>query len=71
MAEAIIKDQKKIRPVCAYLEGEFGYKGIYLGVPVMLGAKGVEKVFEIPLIETEKTQLDNSYKAVKSLVDAL
>jgi len=71
MAEAIIKDQKKIRPVCAYLEGEFGYKGIYLGVPVMLGAKGIEKVFEIPLTDGEKAMLDNSYKAVKSLVDAL
>lgn len=71
MAEAILKDQKKIRPVCAFLEGEYGYKGIYLGVPVLLGSKGIEKVIEIPLAENEKKLLENSYQAVRSLVDAL
>jgi len=71
MAEAILKDQKKIRPVCAYLEGEYGYKGIYLGVPVMLGAGGVEKVLEVALKDDEKQLLDKSYQAVKGLVDAL
>lgn len=71
MAEAILKDQKKIRPVCAYLDGEFGYNGIYLGVPVMLGAKGIEKVLEIPLSDTEKTLLDKSRDAVNELVALL
>jgi malate dehydrogenase len=71
MAEAILKDQKRIRPVCAYLEGEFGYQGIYLGVPVILGGRGIEKIIEIPLTDGEKKLLQNSYEAVKSLVDAL
>lgn len=71
MLEAILKDQKKIRPVCAYLEGEFGYKNIFLGVPVLLGARGVEKVIEIPLSSEEKDLLQKSYEAVQSLVAAL
>src|SRR5690606_32090711 len=64
MVEAILKDQKKIRPVCAWLEGEYGYKDIYLGVPVVLGAKGIEKILEIKLNEEEKKQLDKSKEAV-------
>lgn len=71
MAEAILKDQKKIRPVCAFLEGEYGYSGIYLGVPVVLGAKGIERVIEIPLSDTEKSLLDNSKAAVDELVSKL
>lgn len=71
MAEAILKDQKKIRPVCAYLQGEFGYQKIYLGVPVLLGAKGIEKVIEIPLTASEKTLLDQSKAAVEELVKVL
>lgn len=71
MAEAILKDQKKIRPVCAYLEGEFGYKNIYLGVPVVLGARGVEKILEIKLSDQEKALLDKSRDAVEELVKIL
>lgn len=71
MTEAILKDQKKIRPVCAYLEGEFGYKDIYLGVPVLLGAGGIERVIEIPLSVDEKKLLDQSCEAVRSLVASL
>lgn len=71
MTEAILKDQKKIRPVCAYLEGEFGYKDIYLGVPVLLGAGGIERVIEIPLSADEKKLLDQSCEAVRSLVASL
>lgn len=71
MAEAILKDQKKIRPVCAYLNGSYGYKDIYLGVPVVLGAKGIEKIIEIPLTADEKTLLDGSKNAVQVLVDAV
>lgn len=71
MAESILKDQKKIRPVCSYLDGEYGYKGIYLGVPVVLGAKGIEKVLEVPLTDQEKSLLDKSEAAVRELVAAL
>lgn len=71
MVEAIIKDQKKIRPVCAYLEGEYSYRDIYLGVPTLLGQKGVEKVYEISLEPEEKEQLDHSYRSVRELVDKL
>lgn len=71
MIEAILKDQKKIRPVCAHLNGEYGYDDIYLGVPVMLGANGIEKVIEIPLQDNEKALLDKSYEAVVDLKKSL
>lgn len=71
MAEAILKDQKRILPSIAYLEGEYGYEGIYLGVPTLLGAEGIEKVFELELTEQEKAQLDNSADAVKDVMTAL
>lgn len=71
MAESIIKDQKRVVPCAAYLEGEYGYSGIYLGVPVMLGAGGVEKIFELDLLEDEKAALDHSAEAVQSLLDVL
>lgn len=68
MAEAIIYDEKRVLPVCAYLNGEYGVKGYYVGVPAVLGEKGVEKVIEFDLNEEEKSLLDNSVNAVKSLV---
>ena len=68
MAEAIIYDEKRVLPVCAYLDGEFGVNGYYLGVPAVLGATGVEKVVEFSLDETEQAGLDNSINAVKNLV---
>ncbi len=68
MAEAILRDQKRILPCAAYLEGEYGYNGIYLGVPTLLGEKGVEKVFEIELTAEEKSALDRSAEAVRELV---
>jgi len=71
MAEVILKDQKKLRPVCAYLDGQFGFNNIYMGVPVILGAKGVEKIIEVPLDEKEKALLKNSYDSVRGLVDSL
>ncbi|GAB6062454.1 malate dehydrogenase [Deferrisoma palaeochoriense] len=71
MAEAILKDQKRVLPCAAYLEGEYGYQGIYLGVPVLLGEKGVEKIFEIDLTPDEKAALDRSAAAVKGLVEKL
>lgn len=71
MAEAILKDQKRVLPAIAYLEGEYGYEGIYLGVPTLLGAGGIEKVFELELTEDEKTALDQSADAVKDVMKAL
>jgi malate dehydrogenase len=71
MTEAILRDQKKIRPVCTYLQGEYGYKDVYLGVPVVLGARGIEKIIEIKLNAEEKQLLDKSRAAVQSLIDTL
>jgi malate dehydrogenase len=68
MAEAIIYDEKRVLPVCAYLDGEFGVNGYYLGVPGVLGATGVEKVVEFSLDKIEQAALDNSINAVKNLV---
>ena len=67
MVEAILKDKKKILPCAAYLEGEYGIKGLYVGVPVKLGAKGIEQIIEIKLTAEEKAGLDKSAAAVKEL----
>jgi malate dehydrogenase len=69
MAESIIYDEKRLLPVCAYLNGEFGINGFYVGVPAILGSNGVEKIVELSLNTEEKTALDKSVKAVKELVD--
>ncbi len=71
MAESILKDQKRVLPTCAYLQGEFGVDGYYVGVPCVLGANGVEKVIEFSLDEEEQAMFDNSVNAVKNLVDSL
>lgn len=71
MAEAIIKDQKRILPSIAYLEGEYGYEGIYLGVPTLLGANGIEKVFELDLTKEEKSALDASAASVREVMSVL
>ena len=71
MAEAIIKDQKRILPTIAYLEGEYGYNDLYLGVPTLLGAEGIEKIFELELTEKEKAALDVSAESVRSVMKAL
>src|SRR5262252_2375469 len=68
MVEAILKDKKKILPCAAYLEGEYGMKGLFVGVPVKLGAKGIEQIVEIKLTPQEKAELDRSALAVKELV---
>jgi malate dehydrogenase len=68
MAEAILRDEKRVFPVCAYLNGEFGVKGYYVGVPAVLGANGVEKIVEFSLDKQEQTLLDKSVSAVKTLV---
>lgn len=71
MAEAILKDQRRILPVIAYLEGEYGYEGIYLGVPTVLGGNGIEKIIELDLTADEKTALDKSAEAVKNVMTVL
>ena len=71
MVEAILKDKKKILPCAVYLEGEYGIKGLFVGVPVKLGAKGVEQIIEIKLTPEEKTALDKSSASVRELVNVL
>jgi len=70
MAESVLFDQKRVLPCAAYLDGEYGHKGIYVGVPVVIGSNGVEKVLELDLDASEKALLDKSVDAVKSLVAA-
>lgn len=71
MAEAILKDQKRIIPAIAYLEGEFGMDGIYLGVPTVLGKNGVEKIIELELTDEEKQALSKSADSVKAVMQVL
>lgn len=71
MAEAILKDKKRILPSIAYLEGEYGYKDLYLGVPTVIGGAGIESVIEIPLTNDEKTALDRSVASVRSVIEIL
>src|SRR5216110_1538297 len=71
MVEAILKDKKKILPCAAYLEGEYGIKGLFVGVPVKLGAKGIEQIIEIKLTPDEKAGLEKSAAAVKELVGVI
>jgi len=70
MAESYLKDQKKQLPCAAYLDGQYGVKDLYVGVPVIIGKNGVEKVVEINLNSEEKSNLDKSIKAVQELFDA-
>jgi malate dehydrogenase len=71
MVEAILKDKKKILPCAAYLDGQYGVKGLYVGVPVKLGRDGVEQVIEIKLTREEQAAFDKSAAAVRELVDKL
>ncbi len=70
MAESYLKDKKRVVPCAAYLKNEYGVKDLYVGVPVVIGAKGVERVVEIELNRTEKAMFDKSVEAVRGLVDA-
>ena len=71
MVEAILKDTKQIHPCAVYLDGEYGYKDVVSGVPVMLGANGVEKIIEVTLNEKEKEMFKNSCNSVQKLIDTL
>ena len=68
MAESILKDKKKILPCAAYLEGEYGIDGLFIGVPVKLGANGIEEVIQITLTDAEQAALNKSAEAVQELV---
>jgi malate dehydrogenase len=71
MAESILKDKKKVLPCAAYLEGEYGIHGLFVGVPVKLGSRGIEKIYEIKLMADEKAMLDKSAAAVEELVGVI
>jgi malate dehydrogenase len=70
MAEAYLKDEKRVLPVAAYVNGPYGIKDLYVGVPVVIGEKGVERIVELNLLPDEKAALDNSADAVRVLIDA-
>jgi malate dehydrogenase len=69
MAEAYLLDRKRLLPCAAYLNGEYGLEGLYLGVPVVLGAGGVERIVELPLTEDERAALSRSAAPVRSLIE--
>ncbi len=71
MVESILKDKKKILPCAAYLEGEYGAHGVFVGVPIKLGSLGIEKIYDLPLADDEKAALDKSINAVTELVSVL
>ena len=71
MVDAVLLDKKRILPCCAYLDGEFGVKGYYVGVPVKLGAKGVEQIMEVKLTPEEQKMFDHSVDSIKELVKVM
>ncbi len=71
MAESILKDKKKVLPCAAYLEGEYGIHGLFVGVPVKLGARGIEQIYQIKLTAEEQAMLHKSAAAVQELVDVI
>ena len=71
MAEAVLLDKKRILPCCAYLDGEYGIKGLYVGVPVKLGANGLEEIIEIRLTEDERAALNKSAENVREMVEIM
>jgi len=69
IAESFLKDKKRVLPACALCEGEYGVNGLFIGVPTMIGAKGIEKIFEIKLTDEEKAQLQKTVDTVKKTVE--
>jgi malate dehydrogenase len=70
MAESYLKDKKRVLPCAVWLNGEYGVKDLYVGVPAVIGAKGVERIVELQLSSAERAMFDKSADAVKTLVDA-
>ncbi|OKP87799.1 malate dehydrogenase [Paenibacillus helianthi] len=71
MTEAILKDKKRIIPVIALLEGEYGYDGLFMGIPALLGAEGIEKIYELELTAEEKAALDKSADSVRAVTSVV
>lgn len=71
MTEAVLKDQRRVLPAIAYLEGEYGYSDLYLGVPIIIGGNGIEKIIELDLLEEEKSALDRSVQSVRNVMKVL
>jgi malate dehydrogenase len=71
MADSILRDKKKVLPCAAYLEGEYGINGLFVGVPCKLGANGIEQIYEIKLTDSETAELHKSAAAVQELVDVI
>ena len=71
MVDAILNDRKKILPCAAYLEGEYGVNGLYVGVPVKLGEQGIEEIIQIELTLEERSAMQNSAAAVKELIEII
>jgi malate dehydrogenase len=71
MAESYLRDKKRVLPCAVYLQGEYGIKDMYVGVPVVIGAKGVERIVELSLNTDEQKMLDASVASVRGLMDAL
>ena len=71
MAESYLKDKKRVLPCAAWLNGEYGVSDLYVGVPVVIGASGVERIIELPLSDDERRMFDASVEAVRDLTQAL
>lgn len=71
MTEAVLKDKKRIIPVIAYLEGEYGYENLFMGVPAIIGGDGIEKVIELELTSEEKAALDKSAESVRNVIQVV
>jgi malate dehydrogenase len=71
MADSYLKDKRRVLPCAAYLNGEYGVKGLYVGVPVVIGAKGVERIVEVKMNAPERTEFRKSVNAVKGLLAAV
>ena len=71
MAEAFLLNQKKLLPCAAYLNGQYGLKNMYMGVPTIIGSKGIEKIIEVKISAKEKSMLKKSVKSVQGLVSAV
>ena len=71
MAESILRDKKKVLPCAAYLEGEYGINGLFVGVPVKLGARGIEQIYQVKLTAEEQAMLKKSAAAVEELVEVM
>ena len=70
MAESYLKDQKRVLPCAAYIDGKYGLDGMYVGVPAVIGADGIERIVELNLTDDERAMFDKSVVAVNGLIDA-